>query len=187
MEKEFYNKTKDLFPSMILRRFFINNETSKIITAMDLGCGACKDTKFLLEKGIDVIAVDIEDISEYIDLENPKLKFVQSRFEDLDFDNVDLINAQNSLSFCNPKNFDEVITKIKNAINEEGYFVGNFFGKNDGWNNRESMTFLSKQEVLEIFKEFKIKYIDEFEEDGRTVLGKEKHWHVISIIGQKND
>lgn len=185
MEKEFYNKTKNLTSSRLLRKFFENNEIGKNRIAIDLGCGACKDTKYLLEKGCKVIAVDCNYISEYIEIKNPKLTFTKTTFENLEFSKVDLVNAQNSLPFCNPKNFNCVINKMKNAINNNGYFIGNFFGKNDGWSTRKNMTFLSKVEVLEIFKNFKIKYIAEIEEDGKTTLGNEKHWHIIQIIAQK--
>ena len=73
MKKEFYNKTKDLIPSEILKRFFNTNETKTIKTAMDLGCGAGKDTKYLLEKGLNVIAVDAAEVSNYIDIENSNI------------------------------------------------------------------------------------------------------------------
>lgn len=185
MKKEFYNKTKDLIPSEILKRFFNTNETKTIKTAMDLGCGAGKDTKYLLEKGLNVIAVDAAEVSNYIDIENSNLKFIKSKFENLKFNNVDLINAQNSLSFLSPENFNDVIIKIKNAINKYGYFIGNFFGKNDEWSKEKEKTFLSKEEILEIFKDFKLKYIAEVEEEGKTTSGKEKHWHIIYVIAQK--
>lgn len=185
MKKAFYDKTKNLKPSTILKKFFANNQTENIKVVMDLGCGACKDTRYLLEKELKVIAVDVNDISEYIDIKNDNLIFIKSKFEDLKFSKVDLINAQNSLSFCNPKDFKDFINRIKNSINTEGYFIGNFFGKHDDWIERRDMTFLSKEEVLNIFMEFKIKYIAEIEEDAKTVLSKEKHWHVISIIAQK--
>jgi len=55
-----------------------------------------------------------------------------------------------------------------------GYFVGNFFGLKDSWiNTKEKMVFLSKEQVLELFKnEFDIIEFDEVERDGKTGLRK---------------
>lgn len=48
------------------------------------------------------------------------------------------------------------------------------------------MVFLSKKQVLELFKEhFEILEFNEFENDGKTGLGKIKHWHVYNIIAKK--
>ena len=68
-----------------------------------------------------------------------------------------------------------------------GYFVGNFFGINDSWAKiKEQMVFLSKEQILDLFKDsFKILEINEIEKDEKTVLGKMKHWHIFSVIAQK--
>lgn len=50
------------------------------------------------------------------------------------------------------------------------------------------MVFLSKEQVLNLFKEsFEIIYFNEIEKDGQTGLGKIKHWHIYNIIAQKID
>ena len=73
-----------------------------------------------------------------------------------------------------------------NQFYQTGYFVGNFFGLNDSWKGtRESMTFLSKQQVLDLFKNFKIISFMELEEDGVTGLGNEKHWHIFGVTARK--
>lgn len=68
-----------------------------------------------------------------------------------------------------------------------GYFVGNFFGLNDSWAKiKEQMVFLSKEQVLDLFKDsFEILEINEIEKDGKTGLGKIKHWHIFNVIAQK--
>ena len=68
-----------------------------------------------------------------------------------------------------------------------GYFVGNFFGLNDSWAEiKEQMVFLSKEQVLDLFKDsFEILEINEIEKDGKTGLGKIKHWHIFNVIAQK--
>ena len=48
------------------------------------------------------------------------------------------------------------------------------------------MVFLTKQQVLNLFKEsFEIIYFYELEKDGKTALGQTKHWHIYNIIAKK--
>ena len=57
----------------------------------------------------------------------------------------------------------------------------------DSWVNiKEQMVFLSKEQVLELFKDsFEIIEFNEVEKDGKTGLGKMKHWHIYNIIAKK--
>ena len=57
----------------------------------------------------------------------------------------------------------------------------------DSWVNiKEQMVFLSKEQVLELFKEsFEIIEFNEVEKDGKTGLGKMKHWHIYNVIAKK--
>ena len=47
------------------------------------------------------------------------------------------------------------------------------------------MVFLSKEQVLQLFDAFEIIYFEEIEKDGKTSLGKMKHWHLYEIIAKK--
>jgi len=57
----------------------------------------------------------------------------------------------------------------------------------DSWVNiKEQMVFLSKEQVLELFKDsFEIIEFNEVEKDGKTGLGKIKHWHIYNVIAKK--
>ena len=57
----------------------------------------------------------------------------------------------------------------------------------DSWVNiKEQMVFLSKEQVLELFKNsFDIIEFNEIEKDGKTGLGKMKHWHIYNVIAKK--
>ena len=57
----------------------------------------------------------------------------------------------------------------------------------DTWVNiKEQMVFLSKEQVLELFKDsFEIIEFNEVEKDGKTGLGKMKHWHIYNVIAKK--
>lgn len=47
------------------------------------------------------------------------------------------------------------------------------------------MIFLSKEQVLNLFSEFEIIDFLKSERDGKTGLGKTKHWHTFDIIAKK--
>lgn len=97
----------------------------------------------------------------------------------------DLIVANFSLSFCNKNDFEKLWNKIRNSILNDGYFVGNFFGNNDEWKNiKEEMTFLTKSQTIQLFKDFEIIKFKEVEKDGLTGLGKIKHWHIFNVIAK---
>ena len=59
--KQYYENTKNMGPSPLIKKFFFllnkYNENIPGRTAIDLGCGA----GFLLEKGFKVIAIDQEE------------------------------------------------------------------------------------------------------------------------------
>lgn len=47
------------------------------------------------------------------------------------------------------------------------------------------MVFLSKEDILKLFDEFEIIEFNENERDGKTAIGKMKHWHTFDIIARK--
>ena len=47
------------------------------------------------------------------------------------------------------------------------------------------MTFLTKLQVIELFKGFKIIEFKEVEKDDFTGLGNMKHWHIFNVIAKK--
>ena len=97
-----------------------------------------------------------------------------------------LVVANFSLPYCNKNNFKELWDKIDESILKDGYFAGNFFGDNDEWKNKkEGMTFLTKEQVMKLFKDYEIIDFKDVEKDGTTALGKKKHWHIFNIIAKK--
>ena len=47
------------------------------------------------------------------------------------------------------------------------------------------MTFLSKEQVIDLFNDFEIIEFKENEKDGKTAIGIIKHWHTFDIIARK--
>ena len=189
--EEYYNETKGNKPSGLLKTFFFMNFDKELKgkTAIELGTGAGNDAKYLLEKGFKVTCIDKEEKSKEITMsqitQNENLKFELQEFENLKLDKADLIYSCFSLHFCNPEKFDCLMDEITENVKSDGFFVGNFLGEEDGWYGNHSMTFLSKEKVLDYFKDFEIKYYAEKKYVKETVIGDKKNWHVFEIMAMK--
>ena len=187
--KEFYKATINGVPSILIRKFFVNNYDKRIEgnKAVDLGCGSGNDTAFLLEKGFEVTAIDQEEqVREIIEnrvLNKEKLNVIIDDFSKIEISNIDLLLANYSLFFVKD-NFGKFVEKVLNSINSKGFFIGNFLGKEDTWNNIKST--VEKEEMLDYFKNYKILYFSEEKYYKDTATGKPKFWHVYNIIAQKN-
>ena len=90
--------------------------------ALDLGCGAGRDTRYLLEQGFQVTAVDADANAMAILVTFPqeRLRAVQSSFVDFAFERYDLINAHFSLPFLPREQFYAVFGKVREALDPEG-------------------------------------------------------------------
>ncbi len=187
--KEFYKATINGVPSILIRKFFVNNYDKRIEgnKAVDLGCGSGNDTAFLLEKGFEVTAIDQEEqVREIIEnrvLNKEKLNVIIDDFSKIEISNIDLLLANYSLFFVKD-NFGKFVEKVLNSINSKGFFIGNFLGKEDTWNNIKST--VEKEEMLDYFKNYNILYFSEEKYYKDTATGKPKFWHVYNIIAQKN-
>ncbi len=187
--EKFYDNTEDAMPNKTVKRFIELN--TAVGNGIELGCGAGRNTVYLIKNGWNIIAIDREDVGERIakrlnNEEIERFKFRKQDFESLELEKNNLIVANNCLPFCNKNKFEELWDKIKKSISYKGYFVGNFFGVNDSWNEiRKEMVFLAKEQVIELFKDFEIIEFKEVEKDDFTGLGKMKHWHIFNIIAKK--
>lgn len=67
----------------------------------------------------------------------------------------------------------------------EAISVGNFFGQEDGWKNDETKTFVNKEKIDAIFKDFDIVYFNERKYSKENAAGRMKFWHVYDVIAKK--
>ena len=172
-------------------KYFIEEIRCDPTIAIELGCGAGNDTVFLIKNGWKVFAIDRENVEERITKrltteEQQRFKFKQESFESVKLEKVKLIIANNSLPFCNKNKFKDLWNKVCFNIEENGYFIGDFFGLNDTWNKtKPEMTFLSKEQALGLFRDFEILNFKEVEVDKATALRNLKHWHIFHVIARK--
>ena len=151
------------------------------------------DAIFLSNRGFEVTCIDrSEEAIKHINERNNKLITIISSFEKLDFNklaNFDLIYSNFGIVFCEKNKINKLIENIKNHINSAGFFVGNFLGIEDKWNdeNHKDMKFFTSKEVKEIFKDWKIWYISDKHYIMDSSKEKEKNWHVIEIYAQKQE
>ena len=185
----FHNITENKPPRKNIVYFISNYNITG--NAIDLGCGAGSDTIFLIKNNWNVLAIDSSNTEGRIrnkltNDEQKRLKFEVQKFEELKLSKCDLLISNYSLPFCDKNYFYQMWAEICFNIKDNGYFVGNFFGINDEWNiENNKRTFLSKKEVIELFKDFEILEIKEIEKDKTTAEGKMKHWHTFEIIARK--
>ena len=184
--EDFYKITKDRPPWPLLVQAVSLLSNGKY--ALDLGCGAGRDTRFLLEQGFTVTAVDSHPhaIALLECFPWDRLRVVQASFEAFQFETYDLVNAHFALPFAPEDRFHEVFARIKRALNAGGIFVGQFFGVNDEWNTAgNQMTFFTREQAEAELKELRVLEFREEDVDSHVADGTPKHWHVFHIIAQK--
>lgn len=185
---KFYSHTRERppWPRMIRAASLVPHRER----ALDLGCGAGRDTRYLLEQGFQVTAVDADTNAMAILATFPqeRLRAAQSSFVDFSFENYDLINAHFSLPFLPREQFYAVFEKVRQALNPQGIFVGQFFGIHDQWNTPEraaAMTFLTREEAMQALEGLDVIEFEEEDVDSVVADGSPKHWHVFHIIARK--
>lgn len=136
--EKYYKNTENALPHPFVQKFI--NMGIKPDFAIDLGCGAGRDTIYLLHNGWKVLAVDKEDTKESIlkklnDKEVERFSFKCQSFEDIEIEKNNLLIANFSIPFCNKDYFNELWNKISNSILKERtlcwklFWIKRFLGK----------------------------------------------------------
>ncbi len=158
--------------------------------ALDLGCGAGNDTRYLLAIGFRVTAVDADpDAVRVLNaLGEKRLQAIRSTFADFAFDHdgYDLISAQLALPFNPPESFDAMFSRLVGALRPGGIFTGDLFGVRDAWNTSASgMRFHTRVEAERLLDGLQLREFREVEGDVQLVSGEPHHGHSFEIIAQR--
>lgn len=189
-QKTLYKNPRPLFLKAIL--YIEQNQTSK--KAFDIGAGSGNETAYLLNHGWQVWALDkekaaIDIIATRKDIKERKhnLTLIQKKFCDIDWQHLpefDFIYAGYALPFIAPADFALFWQQLICTLKKDGIIAGNFFGpEHTGFNNREKqgMTFHSKEQLLDLFKDFKILHFEEFHQKNDAGIFD----HTFDVIAQK--
>ena len=131
---KYYKKTKNALPHKNVQKVL---EMGIIPgNAIDLGCGAGRDTICLIKNGWNVLAIDREDTKSLIEEklnknELGKLRFSLQNFENVKLEKNNLIVSNFSIPFCGKKYFKEFWSKIEESIEKGRIFCWELF-----WNKR---------------------------------------------------
>ena len=159
--------------------------------ALDFGCGAGRDTRYLLQHGFRVTAVDGSPLAGRALRRLPRqrmLSFVEARFEDFEPDpaGYDLVNALYSLPFIPTEVFEPTVRRLLGSVRPGGALSCNFFGPHDTWALVASdVHFVTRAEVEAYLEGFDLRELDEEDADGETADGSPKHWHIFHVVATR--
>lgn len=161
--------------------------------AIDLGCGAGRDTVEILRRGWTVLAIDAQPdaiallTERAADLETGPARLttrVQSFADpDLTLPPADLINASFTLPSCPPDRFPALWATIAGTLRAGGRFSGQLYGDRDSWaGKRAGMTFHTRDEIDAMLAQYDVEMLEEEETDSVTPRGEAKHWHIFHLV-----
>jgi SAM-dependent methyltransferase len=159
--------------------------------ALDIGAGALKESRYLLDQGFEVTAFDSEPAAAEIakTILDDKFRFQPASYWEFKYpqQEYDLVTAMYALPFTPPEQFDEVMRNVLDSVKPGGIFAGHFFGEQDEWNNRaNNMSFVSEPALHKFFEGFdELSFCEQKGEDS-TDSGGMKFWHIYHLIARKH-
>ena len=158
--------------------------------AVDLGCGDGVETRYLAERGWNVLATDADPgVEERVraTVGDELMERVQIRsapFESLGpIPASDFIYAGFALPFCDPGHFPYLWADIREALRPGGVFAGELFGPHDSWFGRPRMNFHDAEGVSRMLAGLEVLRLVEDDRQGASFEGP-KHWHVFHIVAR---
>lgn len=163
--KIYFEQTKEAKFEENYKRFLENIEKNSYI--LDFGCGSGRDSKYFIEHGYQVKAIDgsiemCKIASAYI-----KQEVECMLFEDLkDIDTYDAIWACSSILHVEKEKLPTILMKMINALKPNG-IIYTSFKKGSGYEIKDGKyyNYITKEELEEMISKsnLKVKIIDYFE------------------------
>ena len=192
MSVKFYNDNAENFFNNTINAdmsttygLFEENLSSKNGEILDLGCGSGRDSKYFIEKGYEVTALDLSPVlaakaSEYIGQE-----VVVGNMKDLDYVNKFIgIWACASLLHLSEDEILETLKKCHTALKNDGILYASFkYGENNYEKDGRSFTCFTKDKFLNLIDELTFQCVNIFE-TGDVRPGREsERW--LNVILKK--
>jgi tellurite methyltransferase len=159
--------------------------------AVDLGCGAGRDTRELLRAGWRVRAIDREPLAiERLEaVTEPDLRSaldgVVADLATVDIPACDLVNASVSLPFLVHDAFWATWQRALEALPLGGRIAAMLFGDRDESAGDAAMTCPSPAEIRESLAGFEIEHWVDREEDSTMALGDPHHLHLVEVVARR--
>ncbi|MEX1171530.1 MAG: class I SAM-dependent methyltransferase [Chloroflexota bacterium] len=175
-----------------IERFVADDgDTPRDRHAVDLGCGAGRDTRELLRAGWRVLAIDREP-GAIAALEAATPDEWRARLETgiADMASVsvppcDLVNASLSLPFMARDEFWATWARILAALPVGGRVSAMLFGDRDASADDPGMTCPSPEAIRGSLSDFAIEDWVDREEDSETALGEPHHFHRVELVARR--
>lgn len=157
---------------------------------IDFGCGGGADTRWFLERGWRVHAVDVTPEAEQLILDRvrpeaaSRLTIDIGTFHEVDLPPADLVYASFSLPFAG-SDLDAALANGLGAVKPGGAFFGNLFGHNDTWAPDPEVASVDRDDIDRTFAAFSEVTVQEFDEDGPYGAGDMKHWHFYIVEARR--
>lgn len=157
---------------------------------VDFGCGGGADTRWFLDRGWRVHAVDITPEAEQLILDrvDPKhrdrLTIDIGAFHEVELPKADLVYASYSLPFAGA-DLDAAVANGLGAVKGDGAFYGNLFGHNDTWATDPLVASVDRDYIERAFSDFSEVHVDEVDEEGPYGGGDLKNWHFYVVAARR--
>ena len=179
--KEYIKSTIDANVSDLYIRFlkYLPSEAN----ILDLGCGSGRDSKFFIEKGYSVTAIDGSKEICKLTKKTIGQDVICMKFNEIDYVNeFDGVWACASILHVSTKDLASILSKISKALKVNGYLFACFkYGEFEGERNGRYFTYLTKDRLANLLTNIEeLQIIETFiTQDVRAGRENEKWLNVI--------